>query len=146
MQKANSNTVLLGGNWQHSECAAFGFGIPNRVIEIERDTTLQLAIEAWVDNYFDLSSLHDTTLYNALMNRGAYYLQLNLDSSYKYAQLWYAAAQKLHSPAKEAYAGDFLGVVLASMGNGEKAVELFFKSLQIKKALSDLVWRGIRIQ
>ncbi|MEO8111758.1 MAG: histidine kinase [Ginsengibacter sp.] len=119
------------------ECSLIGMNIRPREIALEKDTTIQVLVEAWPDSYFSMEGLPDSTLNDAMMSRAGYYLEINLDSSYKYALALYSLSQKLHIPYKEARALDLQAAVFTRQGNMDKALELLFKSLDIKKNLKD---------
>lgn len=125
------------GAWQNSECNAAGIGIENRHLIIRGDTTVHLTIEGWLNEYFDLSHLPDSVLNEAMMARAGYYLDVNLDSSYKYAVQLFKISQRLRSEIYEARALDLQSVVFTRQGNGQNSLESLFKSLEIKKRLKD---------
>ncbi len=125
------------GNSETIECNENGIPVISRSVRLRCDTTLYYTISAWADDYFNNAALSNEELFEATMARAAYYAAINLDSSYVYATRLYSLAQKLHSPAKEAQALNMQGLVFSLQGNGEKALELLYKSLQLKKLLND---------
>ncbi len=125
------------GNVTSIECSSTGTNINPRLIKILHDTTVYVAIAAWSDGYFDLNHLSDSMLYEAMMARAGYYVEINLDSSYQYALQLYRQSKKLHLPLKEARALDLQATIFTKQGNGEKALELLMTSLAIKKKIND---------
>ncbi len=69
--------------------------ISNREINIKGDTALLLNIAGWIDDYIDVSKLSDSAKFVAMMEKGFYFLDRNLDSSDKYAADIYSLALKL---------------------------------------------------
>ncbi|MEO7311464.1 MAG: histidine kinase [Chitinophagaceae bacterium] len=125
------------GNERTFECGTIGNPCRKRTISLSRDTTIYCKVEAWSDAYFDMNGLSDSALYEALEGRAGYYVELDLDSSYRYALRLYKQAQKIGSPLKQARALDLQGFVFTHQGNGEKALELLLKSLALKKSIDD---------
>jgi len=125
------------GNSSNIECRVAGNSGQDHTVIVNSDTTITITIEAWSDAYFNMNNLSDSLLYEVLESRAGYYLEINLDSSYKYASQLYRQAQKLNLPYKEARALDLQATVFTRQGNGEKALELLFKSLAIKTKFND---------
>ncbi len=125
------------GSANNIECMAVGNKSKNHSINLKGDTSINVTIEAWSDAYFSMNNLSDSLLYEVLETRAGYYIEINLDSSYKYALQLYRQAQKLKLPYKEARALDLQAAVFNSQGNGEKALALLFKSLAIKIKYND---------
>ncbi len=131
------------------ECGAFGTRSPDHVLNIAADTSIAVVVAAWSDAYFELRNLPDSLRYEAMMNRAGYFVEQNLDSSTKYAEGLYEASLHL-SPMKQARALDLQATVYTKQGNGEKALPLWFKSLEIKRTYPDssgigFVYTGIGI-
>ena len=118
------------------ECNQWGMTTPGHRIELQSDTTILLQVVSWPDTYFDIADVPDSSRYDAMMNRAGYYVEINLDSSEKYAASLYQLSLGL-DPMKQARALDLQAVVNTRMGNGEKALSLLFKSLELKKTLGD---------
>src|SRR5882762_1266670 len=118
------------------ECNQWGMTTPGHCIELQSDTTILLQVVSWPDTYFDIAAVPDSSRYDAMMNRAGYYVEINLDSSEKYAASLYQLSLGL-VPMKQARALDLQAVVNTRMGNGEKALSLLFKSIELKKTLGD---------
>ena len=128
---------LTRGNPATIECSAMGTNIKPRNVHLTKDTALQVIVTAWSDAYFSFANMPDSLLSEAMTGRAGYYLEIDLDSSYKYALQLYGLAKKLHSPLREARALDLQAAIFTKQGNGEKALELLLKSLAIKRLLND---------
>src|SRR5687767_1230768 len=83
------------GVWSTVEGAGNGLDIDNRVLEVARDTTINVVIEGWMDKFKDITTLPEATQWNVAYSRSFFYLDTNLDSSYKYAQYANALLGKL---------------------------------------------------
>ena len=69
--------------------------IANRVMDVRRDTTINNVIEGWMDKFSDISGLPDSTQWYVAYSRSFFYLDTNIDSSYKYAQQANALLKKI---------------------------------------------------
>jgi len=127
---------LTKGSLKTVEATATGDDIPNRIINLHRDTTVLFSVQGWMD--FKDSPLLRTDsarMANAL-NRGFHYLNTNLDSSYKYALETFSLSSKV-SPQLRAYAVNLQGEVLLKLGNTDQALELFKEGLRIREVLNN---------
>lgn len=125
------------GVWSTVEGAETGLDISNRAIEVRRDTTVNIRIEGWMDKFKDFSSLQDTTKWYVLYSRSFFYLDTNLDSSYKYAQQANALLPKLDNKKYEADMARILGRIMQRQGNNQRALEYYLKQLSIVQQLRD---------
>jgi tetratricopeptide (TPR) repeat protein len=125
------------GNWEAGESDGRSGGVKNRVYYITHDTVLYVSIAGWADDYTDLSQLPDSARFFAMMGKGFYFLERNLDSSQKYATGIYAIAKKLQSIQMEAFAMDLQGNILAKRGLTQEALNADFKAIELKKQLGN---------
>ncbi|MBD0283942.1 MAG: tetratricopeptide repeat protein, partial [Flavisolibacter sp.] len=125
------------GNWPTVESTEAGLDIWNRVLEVQKDTTISITVKGWIDRFKDISKLPDTTQWKVAYQRSYFYLERNLDSSYKYAQLANRLVQKTNSKANEAALARILGRVMQRQGNHQKALEYFLRQLNIVEELHD---------
>lgn len=144
-QHMSIQLVLRAGDYQFKctrgtiatlECTAIGNRNPNHSVHLFADTAIGLVVPAWSDGYFEFHQLTDSLRYESMMGRAGYYVKINLDSSAKYAAGLYEAAHSL-SPMKQARALDLQASIYTEQGNGEKALPLWFRSLALKKTLTD---------
>lgn len=125
------------GNWSTVEGSETGLDISNREMEVNRDTTLKLAIGGWMDRFNDISSLPDSTQWYVSYSRSFFYLDTNLDSSYKYAQQANALLKKIDNKKYDAGMARILGRIMQRQGNHQRALEYYLKQLSIVKQLKD---------
>lgn len=125
------------GVWSTVEGAETGLDISNRTIDVRRDTTINLTIEGWMDKFKDFSTLPDTTKWYVLYSRSFFYLDTNLDSSYKYAQEANALLPKLNNKKYEADMDRILGRIMQRQGNHQRALQYYLKQLSIVQGLKD---------
>ena len=125
------------GYWESVESNGKADDIKNREFFIRGDTTLLLSIAGWMDDYTDLSQLSDSAKFIAMIQKGFYFLDRNLDSSDKYATDIYTLALKLNSIQMQAYAMDLQGNVFARRGLTAEALNADFKAIELKKQLPD---------
>ncbi len=125
------------GNSLSYECTSAALAMKPHIVYLKCDTTIQFAIAAWSDAYFDTRDMPDLLLYEVMTSRAGYYAEINLDSSYKYAVQLTELAKKLHDPIKEARALDLQAIIFNKQGNSKTALDMLYKSLAIKKLLQD---------
>lgn len=124
------------GEWEHVESDGKAGGIQNRECVITSDTVLHVSIAGWSDDYVDLSSLSDSAKFLAMISRGFYFLDRNLDSSDKYAAETNALALKLQSIQMQAFAMDLQGNVFAKRGLIQEALDTDLKAIELKKQIT----------
>jgi signal transduction histidine kinase len=125
------------GDWGTVETQEAGLDIANRVIEVARDTTVKVSILGWLDVFKDIPKLADTTQWQVAYSRSFFYLDRNLDSSYKYAQQANAMLLKLDDEKYDAAMARILGRIMQSQGNYQKALEYFLEQLSLVQELKD---------
>jgi tetratricopeptide (TPR) repeat protein len=125
------------GVWSTVEGAETGLDIANRAIDVRRDTTINLKIEGWMDKFEDFPNLPDATKWYVLYSRSFFYLDTNLDSSYKYAQDANALLSKLNNKKYEADMDRILGRIMQRQGNHQRALQYYLKQLSIVQDLKD---------
>lgn len=109
------------GEWQRTETAANGKDIANRSVELHSDTTIQITIENWKDD-FGASATHTASANVHIMDTAFYMPQLN-----RYRRIWlylpegYAHSKK-HYPVMYLQDGQNLFDALTS-GYGEWGVD-----------------------
>ena len=128
---------LTRGSWSTVEGSSIGLDIANREIEVTKDTTLTLVIEGWMDRFNDISALPDSTQWYVSYSRSFFYLDTNLDSSYKYAQQANALLKKIDNKRYEAGMARLLGRIMQRQGNHQRALEYYLKQLFIVQSLKD---------
>lgn len=77
------------------------------------------------------------------MGRAGYFLDVNLDSSYAYAVQLYEISKRVRSASKEARALGLQAIIFTRQGNGQKAIELLFKALEIHAGMNRLQLNSI---
>jgi len=102
------------GNWSTVEGTETGLDIANRVMEVRSDTTIKHVIGGWMDKFIDISGLPDSTQWYVSYSRSFFYLETNIDSSYKYAQQANALLKKIDN--KQYEAGNLYQFLGASLG------------------------------
>lgn len=127
------------GNWTNVESTEAGLDVANRISIINSDTTIAVAIEGWLDQLKDIARLPDSTKWQVAYNRSFFYLERNLDSSYKYAQLANELARKLEDKKYTAAMARILGRVMQRQGNHQRALEYYLKQLDLVKELKDTI-------
>ncbi|MFI5185327.1 MAG: ATP-binding protein [Chitinophagales bacterium] len=125
------------GNWGTVESAAMGFDMDDRALEITKDTTVQMRIAAWIDDYIDLTNVADSTRLEVGWERSLFYLERNLDSSYKYAQYSFELSKKIDDKKSETRSLIVLGDVFKQQGNSDKALELLLQALPMAEMRND---------
>ena len=125
------------GVWSTVEGAATGLDISNRSIEVRRDTTVNIKIEGWMDKFTDFINLPDSTKFYVAYSRSFFYLDTNLDSSYKYAQQANALLAKVDNKKYEGDMARILGRIMQRQGNHERALEYYLKQLAITQQMKD---------
>lgn len=125
------------GVWSTVEGASTGLDIGNRMIQVNRDTAVNIIIEGWMDKFKDISSLPDSTQWYVAYSRSFFYLDTNLDSSYKYAQQANALLGKVDNKKYEADMARILGRIMQRQGNHQRALEYYLKQLSIVQQLKD---------
>lgn len=109
------------GDWQKTETAANGKDIANRSVQLVSDTTIQIVIENWKDD-FNISSTHTASVNVHIMDSAFFMPQLN-----RYRKIWlylpegYANSQK-HYPVMYLQDGQNLFDAVTS-GYGEWGVD-----------------------
>lgn len=58
LQAGNYQFKFTRGSWQSAECNTNGTAIDNRQINVSSDTTIQVSIEAWQDDFTDVEKRH----------------------------------------------------------------------------------------
>ena len=111
--------------------------IDDRIIEIRKDTVVQLRIAGWVDDYIDLTKLPDSTRLEVGWHRSFFYRERNLDSSYKYALYSFDLSKKNDDQKAETRSLIVLGEVFKRQGNSAKALELFLQALPMAEMRND---------
>ena len=127
------------GNWTSVEATEAGLDLTNRIINVSSDTTVYAVIEGWMDRFKDFEKLPDSTQWQIAYNRSFFYLERNLDSSYKYAQMANVLAQKLENKKYNAAMERIMGRVMQRQGNHQKALEHYLKQLDAVKQLKDTI-------
>lgn len=125
------------GVWSTVEGAENGLDIDNRVLEVTTDTTINIVIEGWMDKFKDITTLPEATQWNVAYSRSFFYLDTNLDSSYKYAQHANALLGRLNNKKYEADMARILGRIMQRQGNHERALEYYLEQLSIVQELKD---------
>jgi tetratricopeptide (TPR) repeat protein len=125
------------GVWSTVEGLATGLDIPNRVLDVNRDTTVNIVIEGWMDKFKDINKFPDSIQWNVAYSRSFFYLDTNLDSSYKYAQHANALLDKLNNKKYEGDMARILGRIMQRQGNHERALEYYLEQLSIVQQLKD---------
>lgn len=125
------------GNWNNVETTAFSEDIEDRVIEIKQDTTVQLRIEGWMDDYINLAGLADSTAILVGLRKSYYYREIHLDSSYKYALHSLELSRRSKDKNAEIQSMISLGAVFKEQGNSVKALELLSQVLPIAELQQD---------
>ena len=125
------------GNWSTVEGSGIGLDISNRMMEVRRDTTIKVVIEGWMDKFNDISGLPDSTKWYIAYSRSFFYLDTNIDSSYKYAQQANALLKKVDNKKYEAGMARILGRIMQRQGNHQRALEYYLKQLSIVQQLKD---------
>jgi signal transduction histidine kinase len=125
------------GDWSKVETTEAGLDIENRIIDITHDSIVKINIEGWLDDFKDVSSLPDSIRWRVAYSRSFFYLEKNLDSSYKYAQLANALLPKLNDKKYEAAVARILGKVIQRQGNHQRALEYYLKQLSLLQELKD---------
>ncbi|HVG41019.1 MAG TPA: tetratricopeptide repeat protein [Chitinophagaceae bacterium] len=127
------------GNWTTVESTEAGLDIVNRVFRVNKDTTIQISIKGWMDRFRDVSKLPDTAQWQLAYNRSFFYLERNLDSSYKYAKIANNILQRLEGESYEAAMSRIFGRIMQRQGNHERALEFYLKQLDIVTNLKDTI-------
>jgi len=125
------------GNWSTVEGTETGLDIANRVMEVRSDTTIKHVIGGWMDKFIDISGLPDSTQWYVSYSRSFFYLETNIDSSYKYAQQANALLKKIDNKQYEAGMARILGRIMQRQGNHQRALEYYLKQLSIVQKLND---------
>ncbi|HEY0059466.1 MAG TPA: ATP-binding protein [Flavisolibacter sp.] len=125
------------GNWTTVETSEAGLDITNRVMDISGDTTIRVTVQGWLDKFKDMSRMPQATQWQVAYNRSFFYLERDLDSSYKYAQQAGALAKELNDKKYEAAMARILGRIMQRQGSHEKALEYYVKQLALVQELKD---------
>lgn len=125
------------GVWSTVEGAETGLDIGNRTISVRRDTTVHIKVEGWMDKYKEFSKLPDTVKWRALYSRSFFYLDINLDSSYKYAQEANSILPTSNKKKYESEMARILGRIMQRQGNHQRALEYYLQQLSIVRDLKD---------
>lgn len=125
---------LTKGSVETVETTADGDDIPNRVINLRRDTAVLFAVLGWKDKMTSPDRFTDSARLAHALQKGFQYLKTNVDSSFKYALETFTLSSKV-SPVMKAYATNLQGEILLQLGNTEKALEVFKEGLHIRLAL-----------
>ncbi|HVG13511.1 MAG TPA: ATP-binding protein [Chitinophagaceae bacterium] len=139
LPKGHHEYKFTRGNWAAVETSDAGIDIANREINLKSDTVLSLRIGGWLDKLRDISKLPDTIQWQLAHNRSFFYLERNLDSSYKYAQMANVMAQKLEHKRYQADMARILGRVMQRQGNYQRALEYYLKQLPLARELKDTI-------
>jgi hypothetical protein len=127
------------GDWAYIETTETGFPVPTRKVFLNTDTVIHVVVRGWNGEYVPLEHKPDTLRFRIMMEKGEYYLNRNLDSSYKYAMLAYPLALKLNSKEKTAYALDLMGELHNKSGYPQEAVTYLLRELELRKQLNDSI-------
>ncbi len=65
------------GGWEKVECLPSGKGITNRSLTLQSDTTIELNIEAWKDDFVAMPKLHTASSQVQIMDTAFFIPQLN---------------------------------------------------------------------
>ena len=125
------------GVWNTVEGAETGLDISNRAIDVRRDTIVNIVIQGWMDKFKNFSNLPDSTQWYVFYSRSFFYLDINIDSSYRYAQQANAMLGKLDNKKYEADLYRILGRIMQRQGNHQRALEYYLKQLSIVQELKD---------
>jgi hypothetical protein len=125
------------GNWSSVETDQYGFDMDDRMVDIRHDTVLKLTIAGWLDKYIDLRNFPDTIQVRAGWVRSNFYLDRNLDSSYKYGNMAYELSRNIGDKKYLISSSNILGEVYHKQGNSAKALELFLQAIPIAEAARD---------
>jgi tetratricopeptide (TPR) repeat protein len=128
---------LTRGSLRSVESTVEGKDIPNRVVDLQGDTTVLYSVQGWKDADRNPAHINDSIRMRNAISGGFTFLNINLDSSYKYALETFVLAPKVQDNQLKAYAINLQGEVLIRLGNTEKALELYGEGLRIRKAMSD---------
>ena len=72
---------LTGGTLEGVESTAGGDDIPNRVVDLKRDTTVLFTVRGWKDDRNNPARFSDSARLKYALGKGFRYLNTNLDSS-----------------------------------------------------------------
>ena len=151
------------GSWFTVEKQFMGGEVPDRIINISKDTVLKDEVNAWrdeflIDKWKTLSlPIPDTTrmsLLSSLANLYAFYLDyINTDSAFYYTQQALQLVQKMKSSNNKAVESgntaaliglqEITATLLHSLGNYPKALEIRLENLKLAEKEKDkfqLVW------
>ncbi|MGC3944635.1 MAG: histidine kinase [Chryseolinea sp.] len=122
---------LTKGSNETIETTERGDDIPNRMIQLKGDTSVLFSVEGWKDELKDPKRFSDSARLASSISKGFRYLNVNTDSSYKYALQTFERSANVSTQMK-AYAINLQGEVLVKLGNREKALELFQEGLKMR--------------
>jgi signal transduction histidine kinase len=125
------------GNWTTVETTEAGLDITNRVVGVSKDTTIRVRVQGWLDRFKDISRMPLATQWQVAYNRSFFYLERDLDSSYKYAQQAAYLANELSDKKYDAAMARILGRIMQRQGSHERALEYYLKQLALVQELKD---------
>jgi signal transduction histidine kinase len=151
------------GSWFTVEKQFMGLEVPDRIINIRKDTVLKDEINAWRDEFLTdkwkmlSQQIPDTTrmrYLTSLANLYAFYFDyINTDSAFYYTQQALQLVQKMKSSNNKAYESgntealiklqELTATLLHSLGNYPKALEIRLENLKLAEKEKDkfqLVW------
>jgi hypothetical protein len=125
------------GEWAKAEANDVALDIETRKIIFKKDTTVYLSIEGWRDDYVVLNDKPDSVQFSVALDRGAYYINRNLDSCYKYAMFAEQLATKFNSKHTTVQSLGLTGELYGKLGHPEEAVKYCLKEIDLRKQLKD---------
>ncbi|MEJ1237268.1 histidine kinase [Chryseolinea sp. T2] len=122
---------LTKGSNETIETTGEGDDIINRIIRLRGDTTVLFSVGGWKDELKNPERFSDSARLASSISNGYKYLNINTDSSYKYALQTFERTANV-SILMKAYAVNLQGEVLVKLGNTDKALELFQEGLKMR--------------
>jgi len=139
VKQGNHEYKFTCGKWASVEANDAGMDIDNRIIDVEQDTTVQIKIAGWLDDYINISKLPDSAKFNILFTKSHYYLENNIDSSYKYADEAIRLSNNVNMPHYKMASLNLMGSVMQRKGDNPKALEFFFRQLEEATQAKDTI-------
>ena len=137
LSKGPQSFKFTRGDFKSVESTVNGNDIPNRVVDLQGDTTILCSIQGWKDADRNPSPINDSVRMIRAVASGFSFLNTNLDSSYKYALQTILLAPKVQDKQLKSYAINLQGEVLMRLGNTAKALDLYKEGLRIRKMMND---------
>ena len=88
-------------------------------------------------------NITDSSRADLLMGMMITYAETNIDSAFKYGNLYYLLTKKNNWTIKEAWGLDFLGATYLKTGNATRALQLNLEALRMFETLKDSTFRTI---